>query len=147
MKTFSATPHDIEKKWYIVDAKNQTLGRLASQIAYVLRGKHKPIFTPHMDTGDYVIVINADKVVLTGGKDLKKVYHRHTGFFGGIKSQTAQELRENKPTALMEYAIKGMLPHNTLGSKCYGNLKVYAGDEHPHQAQQPAPLPARTVKA
>ena len=145
MKTFSATPADIQKRWYIVDAEGKTLGRMASQIAYILRGKHKPSFTPHMDMGDYVIVVNAEKVKLTGNKELDKTYYRHTGFFGGIKEQSAQELRARKPTALVEIAVKGMLTHSPLGEECFRNLKVYAGSEHPHTAQQPAPLPSRLV--
>ena len=143
MKTFSAKPSDIDKKWFVVDATGQTLGRLASQIAYVLRGKHKPIFTPHMDTGDYVVVINADKVVLTGQKELKKAYYRHSGYFGGLKTIYAQDMRAKHPERLLELAIKGMLPHNKLGRHVYRNLKVYAGTEHPHGGHNLQPLPVR----
>ncbi len=144
--TYSAKASEIQKKWYIVDAEGKTLGRLATQIAYVLRGKHKPTFTPHMDMGDNVIVINADKVVLTSNKELTKLYHRHTGFFGGIKTQSAAEIRATNPERLLELAVKGMLPHNRLGSECYRHLKVYAGKEHPHAAQNPQALPERTIK-
>lgn len=147
-KTYSIKASEIEKKWFIVDADGKTLGRLATQIAYVLRGKHKPTFTPHMDMGDNVIVINASKIALTSDKRLTKVYHRHTGFFGGIKSQTADEILGGKnPERVVEMAIKGMLPHNRLGADCYGHVKVYAGAEHPHAAQNPQPLPERTVKS
>jgi large subunit ribosomal protein L13 len=146
MKTFSAKPSNIEKKWFIVDATGQTLGRLSSQIAYILRGKHKPTFTPHMDMGDYVIVVNADKIELKGGKELNKPYYRHSGYFGGLKTTLAFELRQKHPERLIEFAVKGMLPHNSLGRQCYRNLKVYAGTEHPHTAQNPQPLPERIVK-
>jgi large subunit ribosomal protein L13 len=145
MKTFSAKPSDIDKKWFVVDATGQTLGRLASQIAYILRGKHKPIFTPHMDTGDYVIVVNADKVALTGNKELNKAYYRHSGYFGGLKTTYAFQLRASHPERLLELAVKGMLPHNKLGRQCYRHLKVYNGTEHPHVGQNPQPLPQRLV--
>lgn len=144
MKTFSAKPSDIHKKWFIVDATDKTLGRLASQIAYILRGKHKPIFTPHMDTGDCVIVINAEKVKLSGSKELKKLYHRHTGYFGGLRTFTAGDVRKSHPERLLELAIKGMLPHNVLGRECFRSLKVYVGPEHPHAPQKPEALPERT---
>ena len=144
MKTFSAKPTDISKKWYIVDAEGQTLGRLASQIAYILRGKHKPIFTPHMDTGDNVIVINAAKVKLSGNKELTKKYYRHTGYFGGLKETNVAELRANFPERILEKAVKGMLPHNALGRELFRNLRVYAGAEHGHEAQKPEALPQRT---
>jgi large subunit ribosomal protein L13 len=147
MKTFSAKPADVQKKWYIVDATDLTLGRLATQIAYILRGKHKPTFTPHVDTGDNIIVINADKVVLKGTKELKKLYHRHTGYFGGLKTFTAAEIRATHPERLLEIAVKGMLPHNVLGREVFRNLRVYKGAEHPHTAQKPEPLPERTAKA
>ncbi len=146
-KTFSIKASEIDKKWFIVDAEGKTLGRLATQVAYVLRGKHKPTFTAHMDMGDNVIVINADKIVLSRNKDLTKLYHRHTGFFGGLKTQTASEIRADHPERLVEYAVKGMLPHTRLGNQCYGNLKVYAGNAHPHVAQNPQPMPERTVSA
>ena len=144
-KTYTIKASEVEKKWFIVDAEGKTLGRLASQIAYILRGKHKPTFTAHMDMGDNVIVINAEKVHLSSNKDLTKLYHRHTGFFGGLKTQTAAEIRENHPERLVEYAVKGMLPHTRLGNQCYGHLKVYVGAEHPHTAQNPQPLPERTA--
>ena len=147
MKTYSAKPSDIEKKWFIVDATGQTLGRLSSQIAYILRGKHKPTFTPHMDMGDFVIVVNAEKIELKGAKELTKPYYRHSGYFGGLKTTMAFELRQKHPERLIEFAVKGMLPHNSLGRQCYRNLKVYAGAVHPHTAQNPQPLPARLVKA
>jgi len=139
-KTFSAKKEDIERAWYIVDADDKVLGRLASEIARVLRGKHKPIFTPHVDTGDHVIVINAGKVRLTGDKLEKKVYYRHTGYPGGIKSITARNLLKKKPEAVVEKAVRGMLPKNRLGRAMFKKLKVYAGGEHPHQAQRPIPL-------
>ncbi len=145
MKTYNMKASDIQKKWFIVDAKGKTLGRLASQIAYVLRGKHKPTFTPHLDMGDNVIVINASEVVLTATKELKKLYHRHTGYFGGLKTQNAAEIRSKHPERLVEYAVKGMIPHNRLGEAVYTNLRVYAGAEHPHSAQNPTPLPERTL--
>lgn len=144
-QTYTMKASEIEKKWFIVDAEGKTLGRLASQIAYILRGKHKPTFTAHLDMGDNVIVINAAKVKLSSTKNLTKLYHRHTGFFGGIKTQTAAEIRESQPERLVEYAVKGMLPHNRLGNQVYGHLKVYAGTEHPHASQNPLPLPERTV--
>ncbi len=144
-KTYTIKASEVEKEWFIVDADGKTLGRLASQIAYVLRGKHKPTFTPHMDMGDNVIVINAEKVKLSSNKNLTKLYHRHTGFFGGLKTQTAAEILEKYPNRLVEYAVKGMLPHTRLGNQTFGHLKVYAGAEHPHTAQNPKPLPERTV--
>lgn len=146
-KSYSAKPSDITKKWYIVDADGQTLGRLASQVAYVLRGKHKAIYTPHMDTGDNVIVINADKIKLTGKKELDKTYFRHTGWFGGIKESKAFEIRQKQPERLLEIAVKGMLPTNVLGRELFRHLKVYAGTAHPHEAQKPEALPNRTIKA
>jgi len=130
-----------------VDAEGKTLGRLASQIAYILRGKHKPTFTPHMDMGDNVIVINAEKIALSSNKEQTKLYHRHTGFFGGIKTQTAGEIRATHPERLLEKAVKGMLPHNRLGADCFRNLRVYVGSLHPHAGQSPQPLPERTVNA
>lgn len=146
-KTYTIKASEIEKEWFIVDAEGKTLGRLASQIAYILRGKHKPTFTSHMDMGDNVIVVNADKVHLSSNKELTKLYHRHTGFFGGLKTQNAAEIRADHPERLVEYAVKGMLPHTRLGSQCFGHLKVYAGTEHPHAAQNPKPLPERTVNS
>ena len=144
-KTYTIKASEVEKKWFVVDAQGKTLGRLASQIAYVLRGKHKPTFTPHMDMGDNVIVINAEKIHLSSNKLLTKLYHRHTGFFGGLKTQTAAEILKTHPERLVEYAVKGMLPHTRLGNECYGHLKVYVGAEHPHVAQNPSPLPERTA--
>ena len=146
MKTFRAKPADVIKTWFIVDAADKTLGRLASQVAYILRGKHKPIFTPNVDTGDCVIIVNAEKVKLTGTKETKKQYHRHTGFFGGLKSMNAADMRASHPERLLEMAIKGMLPHNVLGREVFRNLKVYNGGKHPHEAQKPQPLPERIAK-
>jgi large subunit ribosomal protein L13 len=146
MSTYSAKPSEVQKKWFIVDATDLTLGRLASQVAYILRGKHKPTFTKHIDTGDNVIIINAKNVKLTGNKELNKLYHRHTGYFGGLKTFAAGEVRGTHPERLLELAIKGMLPHNVLGREVFRNLKVYAGSEHPHAAQKPEPLPERTAK-
>lgn len=136
-KTFSATPEDIDKKWVLFDAEEQTLGRLASTIATYLRGKHKPKFTPHMDTGDNVIVINAEKIKLTGKKLQNKKYFRHTGFPGGERFTTAEEMLEKDPTFLVKNAVKGMLPKNKLSSKLMTHLRVFAGPVHPHEAQQP----------
>jgi large subunit ribosomal protein L13 len=136
MKTFVAKEQDVDKKWYLVDAENKVLGRLATEIATRLRGKHKPIFTPHADTGDFVVVVNADKVALTGKKWRDKRYYRYTGYIGGLKQITADKLREKKPTELLIHAVKGMLPKNSLGRRQLKKLKVYAGPEHPHEAQQ-----------
>jgi large subunit ribosomal protein L13 len=140
MKSFVAKNEDISREWYVVDATDQTLGRLATQVAMRLRGKHKPIFAPHMDTGDFIIVINADKVKLTGRKLDQKLYHRHSGYPGGLTSLTARRLLELHPERLVTFAVKGMLPKNRLGRRLLTKLKVYAGPEHPHQAQQPQPL-------
>jgi large subunit ribosomal protein L13 len=140
MKSFVAKPKEIERKWYIIDAEGKTLGRLASQVATVLRGKHKPIYTPHVDTGDFVIVINAEKVKLTGKKMNQKVYRHHTGFPGGLKEITAKHLFEKKPTLPLEHAIKGMMPKNTLGREMYKKLKIYSGPNHEHAAQKPEVL-------
>jgi large subunit ribosomal protein L13 len=137
MKTYSPKAAEIERKWLVVNAEGQTLGRLASEVASILRGKHKPTFAPHMDTGDYVIVINASKIHLTGKKLTDKFYHYHTGYPGGIKSIAYGTLLEKKPEKVIELAVKGMLPHNKLGSAMFKKLKVYAGSEHPHEAQQP----------
>ncbi|MBW2066192.1 MAG: 50S ribosomal protein L13 [Deltaproteobacteria bacterium] len=137
MKTFTAKEHLVERKWYLVDAENKVLGRLATQIADRLRGKHKPIFTPHADTGDFIVVINAEKVVLTGAKWDKKMYYRHSGYMGGLKKIAAGKLREKKPEMLIRLAVKGMLPKNSLGRRQLKKLKVYPGPEHPHQAQKP----------
>lgn len=141
--TYMAKSNEIERKWYIVDAAGQTLGRLASEVATVIRGKHKPEFTPHVDTGDYVVVINAADIVLTGNKLKDKKYYRHSGYVGGLKTQTAEELLNKWPERVIERAVYGMLPKNRLGEKMKLKLKVYAGSEHPHQAQQPEVLELR----
>ena len=140
MKTYLAPVNEIEKKWYVVDAENKVLGRLASEIASRLRGKHKPTFSPFMDNGDFIIVTNADKVMLTGNKMDDKKYYRHTGYMGGIKEASAKELLEKHPTQLVAKAVKGMLPKNKLGRAQLKKLKVYAGATHPHAAQQPEAL-------
>jgi large subunit ribosomal protein L13 len=137
MGTYFAKPAEVVRKWYVVDANGKTLGRLAARVAILLRGKHKPTFTPHVDTGDHVVIINAEKVYLSGAKMETKTYSHHTGYPGGLKTVTARHLHEKKPTELLEKAIKGMLPKNTLGKQMARKLKVYAGAEHPHQAQQP----------
>ena len=136
-KTFSATPEDIDKNWVLFDAEDQSLGRLASRVATYLRGKHKPEFTPNMDTGDYVIVINAEKINLTGKKMQQKKYFRHTGYPGGERFTTAEEMMEKDPAFITKNAVKGMLPKNKLGRKLMTNLRIYAGAVHPHEAQQP----------
>lgn len=138
--TYSAKQSDIIKKWYVVDAAGMVLGRLASQVASRLRGKHNPLFTPHVDCGDSVIVVNADKIVLTGRKWDQKMYHRHSGYTGGLKSITAKKLLEKRAEDLVRFAVKGMLPKNRLGSKILKKLKVYTGDSHPHEAQLPQEL-------
>ena len=138
--TYSARDADVQGKWYVVDASGAILGRLASAVAARLRGKHSPLFTPHVDTGDFVIVINADKIRLTGKKWVQKLYQRHSGYIGGLKTASAKELMEKRPEELIRRAVKGMLPKNKLGSRLYTKLKVYKGGEHPHQAQQPEPL-------
>jgi len=135
--TYMAKPNEVERKWYIIDATGKTLGRLASEAASIIRGKHKPQFTPHVDTGDFVIVLNADKIVLTGKKLQNKKYYRHSMYPGGLKVTTAQDMLKNKPERMLELAIHGMLPKNRLGNAMKKKLKVYAGSEHPHQAQQP----------
>ena len=138
--TYSAKQSDIKEKWIIVDAKGAVLGRLASTIAARIRGKHNPLFTPHVDTGDWVVVVNADKVVLTGRKWEQKNYYRHSGYIGGLKTITARKLLEKRPEDLIRFAVRGMLPKNRLGRKLFKKLKVYSGDQHPHAAQQPEPL-------
>ena len=140
MKTFSAKAETVKRDWYIVDAEGKTLGRLASEIARRLRGKHKPEYTPHVDTGDYIVVINAEKVTVTGRKTTDKMYYHHTGFPGGIKSISFEKLIDKKPEMVIEKAVKGMLPKNPLGRDMYRKLKVYAGSEHKHTAQQPQVL-------
>jgi large subunit ribosomal protein L13 len=140
MKTFSAKPAEVKRDWFVVDADGKTLGRLATEIARRLRGKHKPVYTPHVDTGDYIVVINADKVRVTGRKETDKVYYKHSGFIGGMKSITLDKLRAKAPERIIETAVKGMLPKNPLGRAMYRKLKVYAGPNHDHAAQQPKPL-------
>jgi large subunit ribosomal protein L13 len=140
MSTYSAKPDAVRKSWYLVDATNKTLGRLASEIAVRLRGKHKPEFTSHVDVGDYVIVINAEKVKVTGNKAAGKVYYHYTGYPSGIKSASFEQMIEKKPTRVIELAVKGMLPKGPLGRATFRKLKVYAGASHPHTAQQPQPL-------
>lgn len=137
MKTYSAKPSEVTRDWWVVDAQGQTLGRLATKIATILRGKHKPIYTPHIDTGDYVIVINADKIEVTGRKLDTIIYYRHSGYPGGLKERTLREQLQKAPSQPIELAVRGMLPKNSLGRQMLGKLKVYAGPEHPHVAQQP----------
>jgi len=140
MKTFSAKPESVRRDWLLVDADGKTLGRLATEIARRLRGKHKPEYTPHVDTGDYVVVINAEKVRVTGNKMKDKIYHHHTGYIGNLKSLPLEKVLAKTPERVLESAVKGMLPRNPLGRKMLSKLKVYAGPEHGHQAQQPTPL-------
>ena len=140
MKTFNAKPETVKRDWYVVDATDKTLGRLASEIALRLRGKHKPEYTPHVDTGDYIVVINAENIGVTGAKESDKVYHRHTGYPGGLKSMTLDKMRGRAPERILEKAVKGMLPKNPLGRAMFRKLKVYAGSEHGHAAQQPQTL-------
>lgn len=135
--TYMAKKNEVSKQWFVVDAAGQTLGRLSSQVASLLRGKHKPQFTPHQDTGDFVIIINAEKIVLTGKKLQQKKYYRHSGYMSGLKVTTAQQLRDKRPDRMIEHAVYGMLPKNKLGDALKTKLKVYAGSEHPHQAQLP----------
>lgn len=140
MKTFSAKPAEVKRDWYIIDAEGKTLGRLASEIARRLRGKHKPEYTPHVDTGDYIIVVNAEKIRVTGNKEHDKIYYRHTGYVGNMKSVTLGNLRKAFPDRIINTAVKGMLPKNPLGRAMFKKLKVYAGSIHEHQAQQPKVL-------
>ncbi|MBQ9246167.1 50S ribosomal protein L13 [bacterium] len=137
MKTYSAKPLEVERKWYLLDAEGQTLGKLAVTAANILRGKNKPQYTPHVDTGDFVIIINAAKITVSGKKETDKKYYHHTGFPGGLKIASFKELMEKDATLALEKAIKGMLPHNTLGQEQFNKLKIYAGSEHPHAAQKP----------
>lgn len=139
-KTFMANAQNVEHKWYVVDATDVVLGRFATQVASILRGKHKPTFTPHVDCGDYVIIVNAEKVALTGNKLEDKIYYRHSGYPGGLKTRNAKTMLEKQPTKVLEKAIRGMLPKNKLGEQMYRKLFVYAGPDHPHQAQQPEKL-------
>lgn len=140
MSTYMAKKEEIKREWFLIDAKGKVLGRLASEIAKILRGKHKPIYTPHVDTGDFVIVINAKDVLLTGKKENTKIYFRHSGYPGGAKILTAKEMRVKFPERLIYFAVKGMLPKNSLGRKMIKKLKIYPGSEHPHQAQKPKVL-------
>ncbi|MBA3537212.1 MAG: 50S ribosomal protein L13 [Tatlockia sp.] len=140
MKTFSAKTHEVKRDWYVVDASDKILGRLATEIARRLRGKHKAEYTPHVDTGDYIVVTNAEKITVTGRKFKEKMYYHHTGFPGGIKSISFDKLQAKNPVRIIELAVKGMLPKNPLGREMYRKLKVYAGNEHPHTAQQPKQL-------
>jgi len=140
MKTFSAKPAEVRRDWYVVDATNKTLGRLSTEIASRLRGKHKPEFTPHVDTGDYIVVVNAEKVRVTGNKLQDKMYHHHTGYIGNLKSIPLQKMLDEHPERVIEKAVKGMLPRGSLGRQMYAKLKVFAGPEHTHAAQQPIPL-------
>jgi len=140
MKTFSAKPAEVKRDWYVIDAEGKTLGRLATEIARRLRGKHKPEFTPHVDTGDYIIVVNAEKVGVTGNKEKDKIYYRHTGYIGNMKSTSLGKLRQTFPDRIISTAVQGMLPKNPLGRAMFKKLKIYAGPEHNHQAQQPKVL-------
>ncbi len=140
MKTFSAKPEEVRRDWYVVDATGKTLGRLSTEIARRLRGKHKPEYTPHVDTGDYVVVVNAEKIRVTGNKLKDKMYHRYTGYVGNLKSMPLEKLMEQHPERALQYAVKGMMPRNPLGRKMLLKLRVYAGPEHIHEAQQPIPL-------
>lgn len=140
MKTFSAKPHEVKRDWFIFDASDKVLGRLATEIARRLRGKHKAEYTPHVDTGDYIVVTNAEKVIVTGRKFKEKTYYNHSGFPGGIKSISFEKLQKKHPISIIERAVKGMLPKNPLGREMYRKLKVYVGTEHPHTAQQPQQL-------
>lgn len=145
-KTFAPRPGDIARSWHLVDATDLPLGRLASEVAQVLRGKHKPTYAPHVDGGDFVVVVNAEKVAVTSGKSQSKIYYRHSGYPGGIKAETFDSLLERRPEAVIERAVRGMLPKNKLGRQMARKLKVYAGPEHPHAAQSPQPLTLKTRK-
>jgi large subunit ribosomal protein L13 len=140
VRTYTPKPADVQRQWYVIDATDVVLGRLASQVAQLLRGKHKPIYAPHLDTGDFVIVVNADKVALTGNKREQKRAYRHSGYPGGLRSMAYSDLLAKHPERAVEKAIKGMLPKNSLGRKMFGKVKVYRGPEHPHQAQKPIPF-------
>jgi large subunit ribosomal protein L13 len=141
MKTWTAKTHEIERRWYVVDAEGQTLGRLATRIADTLRGKRKPEYTPHIDTGDFVVVVNAEKIAVTGKKLEQKIYYRHSGYPGGLRERTLREELDRRPTEVLRKAVKGMLPRNRLARQQITKLKIYAGPEHPHVAQNPDPLP------
>lgn len=140
MKTYSAKPAEVQQDWFLVDATDKTLGRLATEVAARLRGKHKPEYTPHVDTGDYIVIVNAEKIRVTGKKATDKIYHHHTGYPGGLKSISFNKLIDKAPERVIQSAVKGMLPKNPLGRAMFGKLKVYAGGDHPHQAQQPQEL-------
>ncbi len=140
MKTFSASPQTVKRGWYLVDAEGKTLGRLATELARRLRGKHKPEYTPHVDTGDYIVVVNAEKIRVSGRKLSDKLYHRHTGYIGSLKTQSLQQLLQSAPEQALTLAVRGMLPRNALGRQMLKKLKVVAGDQHPHEAQQPIAL-------
>ena len=140
MKTFSAKPHEVQRDWYLVNAQGKTLGRLATEIARRLRGKHKPEYTPHVDTGDYIVVVNAEKIRVTGTKLKDKIYHRHTGYIGNLKSESLQDKLKREPEQVLKLAVKGMMPRNPLGRQMLRKLKVVCGEDHPHAAQQPQPL-------
>ncbi|MGY6553801.1 MAG: 50S ribosomal protein L13 [Wenzhouxiangella sp.] len=140
MKTYSAKPQDIRREWHLIDADGKTLGRISTEIARRLRGKHKPEYTPHMDTGDYIVVVNADKVHVTGNKMSDKMYYKHTGYIGNLKSTNLEKLLASKPERVIQYAVKGMMPKGPLGRQMLTKLKIYAGPEHPHAAQQPQAL-------
>jgi large subunit ribosomal protein L13 len=144
MKTYSAKPEEVRRDWFVVDATGKTLGRLASEIARRLRGKHKPQYTPHVDTGDYIVVVNAEKIRVTGNKLKDKMYHRYTGYIGNLKSMSLEKLMEKTPERALQYAVKGMMPRNSLGRKMYSKLRVFVGPEHTHDAQQPIPLEITT---
>ncbi|MBX5447474.1 MAG: 50S ribosomal protein L13 [Acidothermus cellulolyticus] len=146
MRTFTPRPGEITRRWHVIDADGVVLGRLAAQVARLLRGKHKPIFAPHVDTGDFVIVVNADKVVLTGRKLDQKIAYRHSGYPGGLKATPYRKLLAEHPERVIEKAVRGMLPHNSLGRRMAKKLKVYAGPEHPHRAQQPTPFEITQVR-
>ncbi|NNL55136.1 MAG: 50S ribosomal protein L13 [Woeseia sp.] len=144
MKTFSAKTAEVRRDWYVIDATGKTLGRLATEIAHRLRGKHKPEYTPHIDTGDYIVVVNAEKVRVTGNKLKNKIYYRHTGYIGNLKSISLDKLLDEAPERVIESAVKGMLPRGPLGRQMFSKLRVFAGPEHPHAAQQPIPLTVNT---
>lgn len=143
MKTFSAKPAEVKRQWYVIDAEGKPLGRLASECARILRGKHKPEYTPHVDTGDYIVVVNADKVAVTGNKATDKMYHHHTGYIGNLKSVSFEKMQEKSPGRVIQLAVKGMLPKNALGREMIRKLKIYSGTDHRHAAQTPQPLELR----
>ena len=145
-KTIHQPVNDIDRRWHLIDASGRVLGRLATEVAVLLRGKHKPIFSPHLDTGDFVVIINAEKVQLTGNKLKDKLYHRHSGYPGGLKTTTAEQMLKKHPTRVLEAAVRGMLPKTKLGAALFRKLKVYAGPTHPHESQRPAPFVSKTLK-